>query len=111
MIDNSVQFSLGFITLCQIFNDTCNQIKKHFNINENEARLLITIYIDKPQAIKHISKKLLISAALTSKILHSLELKGLILRQLSEHDKRIEKVLLTEEGIRITCHIINFIKN
>lgn len=110
MLDNSLQFALGFITLDQIFNDTCRQLKKLFNISENEAILLITIYTDKPQAVKHLSKKLSISAALTSKILHSLELKGLINRTLSEQDKRSEKVLLTEKGIQVTCHIIEFFK-
>lgn len=111
MIDRTLQFSLGFINLCQIFKDTCALLKKHFNINENETRLLLVTYADKPPAIKHLSKKLSLSAALTSKVLLSLENKGLITRQLSDADKRKEKVILTDKGIRITCMIIEFIQN
>ncbi|WP_337872361.1 MarR family transcriptional regulator [Ignavibacterium sp.] len=110
MPDNSLQFPLGFIILCQIFKNTCKQLKKHFNISENVTILFITIYTDIPHAIKHFTKKLSISAALTSKILPSLELKGLITRMLSDQDKRSEKVLLTEKGIKVTCHIIEFFK-
>lgn len=29
---------------------------------------------------------------------------------LSDQDKRSEKVLLTEKGIKVTCHIIEFFK-
>ena len=110
MTDRTLQFSLGFITLCQIIKDTCNSLRKNFNLSENEVRILITIYSDKPQAVNQISKKFLISPAHTSKILNSLEQKELITRQLNGNDKRFEIVLLTEKGIRITCLIIEFIQ-
>lgn len=111
MIDNSLQFYLRFIILFKISKSTCGQFKKHFHSNENEDRRLITFYTDKPNAIKNLSKKLSISAALTSKILNSLKLKGLISRMLSEQDKRNERVLFTEKGVQVTSHIIEFIKD
>lgn len=107
---NKQQFSLGFITLCQLFSETCRSIKENFNLSENEVRILFIVYTEKPESIKLISKKLSLSPTLTSKILSSLEKKNLISRQLNPFNKRFEQVLLTDNGIRVTCMISEFIE-
>ncbi|AFH50119.1 Hypothetical protein IALB_2416 [Ignavibacterium album JCM 16511] len=110
MEHNKQQFSLGFITLCQLFSETCKSVKVNFNLSENEVRILLIVYTEKPEQIKLISKKLSLSPTLTSKVLSSLEKKNLISRQLNPFNKRYEQVLLTDNGIRVICMITEFIE-
>ncbi|MEP0861084.1 MAG: MarR family transcriptional regulator [Ignavibacterium sp.] len=110
MKDSKLQFSLGFIALGQVLSETCKALKQNFNLSENEIRILLVVYDEKPESIKQISKRLTLSPTLTSKVLSSLEKKNLIFRQLNPLNKRFEQVLLTEGGIRVTCIIIEFIQ-
>ncbi|MFN3873631.1 MAG: MarR family winged helix-turn-helix transcriptional regulator [Ignavibacterium sp.] len=110
METNKINFSVGFITLCQLFRKTYKSIKKNFNITQNEMRILIIVYHFEPDSIKKISERLALSPTLTSKTLATLEKKELIKRELNSQDKRFEKVILTEKGIRVTCLIAEFIE-
>jgi DNA-binding MarR family transcriptional regulator len=110
MNSRETKFSLGFIQLCTIVRETCNRLKNNFNLNENEVKLLIAVYSNEPDSVKEISEFLNLTPTLTSKILSSLEAKSLLTRQINKIDKRYEKIILTEEGIRITCLIIDFIE-
>lgn len=109
MTSDEIKFALGFIRLCRLFRETCKSVRTHFNLSENEMRLLITVYHLKPDTIKKISKELSLSPSLTSKVLSSLEKKELLYRQLNLDDKRFEAVFLTEKGMRTTSLIIEFI--
>lgn len=106
---DEIKFSIGFISLCRLFRETCKSVRTHFNLTENEMRLMIIVYHHKPDTIKKISSELLISPTLTSKILSSLEKKDLLFRQLNKEDKRHENVFLTDKGLRTTSLIIEFI--
>lgn len=109
MSSDEIKFSIGFIRLCRLFRETCKSVRTHFNLSENEMRLLIIVYHLKPDTIKKISNELSISPTLTSKILSNLEKNDLLFRQLNPNDKRFENVFLTDKGLRITSSIIEFI--
>lgn len=109
MSSDEIKFSIGFIRLCRLFRETCKSVRNHFNLSENEMRVLIIVYHLKPDTIKKISKELSLSPTLTSKVLSTLEKKELLYRQLNTNDKRFEAVFLTDKGIRTTSMIVEFI--
>ncbi|GIV45884.1 MAG: hypothetical protein KatS3mg036_0702 [Ignavibacterium sp.] len=110
MISESNKFSLGFINLSSVVKNIYNGLKYHFNLNENEVKILIFTYTCKPNSIRKISEYFSLSPTLTSKILSSLEVKHLIIRQINKNDKRFENVILTDKGIRITCMLMENIE-
>lgn len=56
MISEETKFSLGFINLCSVVKNTYNDLKYHFNLNENEVKLLIIANSHKPNSVREISE-------------------------------------------------------
>jgi len=72
----------------------------------DEMHFLGALYLDRPTCVRELSELLRISATRASKILHSLEQRGLVMRALHPSDRRMEQVSLTEEGQRTAENIV-----
>lgn len=72
----------------------------------DEMHFLSALYLDRPTCVRELSERLQISATRASKILHSLEQRGLVVRALHPSNRRMEQVSLTEEGLRIAENIV-----
>ena len=59
------------------------------------------LHVHPPSSVKELSRSLGVNASQTSRILRSLEEKGLISRSLNTADRRVEDVSLTPRGIRV----------
>lgn len=110
MKSESVIFTSSFIVLSTLIKQTCSEMSNKFQLTYNELCTLNFIYTEKPDAVKHISERLCLTKSHTSKVLSSLEKKGLIERELNNDDKRNEKVSLTEKGLRVSIEASEFIE-
>ena len=85
--------------------------RKKFKLTAGELNCLIALYTEKPNSIKELTQTIGARSTTTSKILNSLEKKSFIKRNLSNTDKRIESVELTNSGILFSQEIVEFYKD
>ena len=82
----------------------CHRSEKNLavslGVSVDELHCLSQIYFSNPYCVKELSGILGMKASRTSIILRDLEQRGLITRSLSLTDKRMERLSLTEDGIR-----------
>lgn len=80
----------------------CHQLEKHIagslHISVEELYCLTLLHLRKPRCVKELSSHLGVKGTRTSKLLHSLERRGFIVRTLSQADHRKERVTLTVLG-------------
>ena len=89
----------------------CRDIDKHLSarvgLTIDEVHCLGVIHSENPSCAKQLTELLHVDATRTSKILRSLERRGLVSRTLSVADHRKEQVILTDEGRRIIERILS----
>lgn len=88
-----------------------NNELKQYDINSSEYIYLVNLAIDKGVNQKHLSDLLCTDEALTTRVIRSLENKGLVLREKSTVDKRAYDVRLTDKGKEMQPIIIDKLKH
>lgn len=83
-----------------------NQELKRFSLNSGELVYLIHIGGEKPTPLKTLSAHLRMDDAQTSRIISSLEEKGLIEKIRSTDDRRAFEVMLTDHGSKLRPKIL-----
>jgi len=82
----------------------CHKIEKNLavsvGLSVDELHCLTQIHSSDPYCVKELSGTLGMKASRTSIILGDLERRGLLTRSLSLTDKRMERLSLTQDGIR-----------
>ncbi len=86
--------------VCRFIEDYELKFQKKFKISLNEGLLLCSLSKGKISS-GEIAQELELSCSNTSKVLRSLEEKGLLMRMLGEKDKRQMYFALSEEGLKL----------
>ncbi|GAB4298470.1 MAG: hypothetical protein Kow0098_23740 [Ignavibacteriaceae bacterium] len=90
--------ALFFLDLNRFCYEVSRAITRKYKLTVNERNALIVLSDIQPDSISVLSEYLKISRSNTSKVLSTLERKGLIIRLFNKRDKRITHLLLTDEG-------------
>jgi DNA-binding MarR family transcriptional regulator len=95
----------------------CHRLQKQLASSEglsvDESHCLGQLFLHAPCCVKELCGMLGVTASRTSRLLHSLEARGYLLRSLGYQDKRKELLQLTEEGSvaaqRLLCSASNLV--
>ncbi len=89
----------------------CRDIDKRLSakvdLTIDELHCLCAIYSEKPQCVKEVSEILDVNATRMSKILATLEHRGLVTRTIDLSDHRREQITLTHEGRRTVEKVLS----
>lgn len=95
---------LGLMRISEIVNSRANDISSKFDLTPAAFDTLVTLRsMPKPRALtpSELFRSVLITSGGMTKVLDSLEAKGLIAREFQEKDKRSKRVVLTKAGEKI----------
>jgi|YelNatPaOPRAMG01_1025707.scaffolds.fasta_scaffold00416_23 Transcriptional regulators len=81
-------------------------LARETGLTVNEIDCILSLYTEDMKSVGELSKFLDLSFTSTSKILGSLEEKGIIRRSIDSRDRRVEKVILTPLGRGIAERIL-----
>lgn len=88
----------SYLRLCLQSSHISRFVAARVQLSVREWQCLLLIALEKPYGVRQIASSLGIRSTSTSRVLHTLERKGLITRGLDLHDKRVRHVALTPEG-------------
>jgi DNA-binding MarR family transcriptional regulator len=89
---------LDLVLFCR---KSCKELARWSGLTVEESLSVGLLHVHPPSSVKELSRSLGVNASQTSRILRSLEEKGLISRSLNTADRRVEDVSLTPRGIRV----------
>lgn len=75
-----------------------NEQLKEYNIVSSEYMYIMALPTDKKVSLTYLSKELAVDPAQTTKIVNKLVIKGFIIKEKDENDKRAFKISLTNSG-------------
>ncbi|GAF64437.1 putative transcriptional regulator [Bacillus sp. TS-2] len=97
-----------FIVLLRSSRSVADYIEediKNYNLNKTEFAVLELLYHKGEQPIQQIGKKVLLSSGSITYVVDKLEKKELIVRRLSEKDRRVTYAVITEKGNHFMAEI------
>jgi DNA-binding MarR family transcriptional regulator len=95
---------LDLILFCR---KSCKDLARWSELSVEEFLCLGLLYVHPPASVKELSRSLGVNASQTSRILRTLENKGLISRSLNVADRRVEDVTLTPRGLRVVERLLD----
>jgi DNA-binding MarR family transcriptional regulator len=94
---------LDLVLFCR---KSCRELARWSGLTVEESLSVGLLHVHPPSSVKELSRSLGVTASQTSRILRSLEEKGLISRSLNTADRRVEDVSLTPRGIRVAENLL-----
>ncbi|KYG29344.1 MarR family winged helix-turn-helix transcriptional regulator [Alkalihalobacillus trypoxylicola] len=97
-----------FIVLLRSSRSVADYIEediKNYHLNKTEFAVLELLYHKGEQPIQQIGKKVLLSSGSITYVVDKLEKKELIVRRLSEKDRRVTYAVITEKGKHFMAEI------
>jgi len=95
---------LDLILFCR---KSCKELARWSELTVEEFLCLGLLFVHPPSSVKELSRSLGVNASQTSRILRTLEEKGLISRSLNVADRRVEDVTLTPRGLRVVEKLLD----
>jgi DNA-binding MarR family transcriptional regulator len=95
---------LDLVLFCR---KSCKELARWSELTVEEFLCLGLLYVHPPSSVKELSRSLGVNASQTSRILRTLEEKGLISRSLNVADRRVEDVELTARGLRVVEKLLD----
>ena len=95
---------LDLIVFCR---KSCKELARWSELTVEEFLCLGLLYVHPPASVKELSRSLGVNSSQTSRILRTLEEKGLISRSLNVADRRVEDVTLTPRGLRVVEKLLD----
>lgn len=108
--------TLNYI-LVKLFNDLmeiedkCLITGEFRNISNNDMHVIEAVGVEEPRSMSEIAKRLNVTTGTLSKSVDALVRKKYVVRNRSEEDKRVVRLLLTELGVRAYDHHARFHQN
>ncbi len=101
MEENGQEIGLAFIELLLRCHKSEKKLSHATGMSVEELLCIVVIHRDHPGCVKDLTEKLGVEGPRTSKLLRSLEMKGLVSRTASLPNRRTQRIALTPEGLRI----------
>ena len=100
-MNNEFKAIIGIMRASNLLVDDLKKTLKNYPINATEFAVMEFLYSKGEKSIQEIRDRILLASGSATYVVDSLEKKGYITRNVSQKDKRVTYIRLTEEGMKL----------
>ena len=100
-MNNEFKAIIGIMRASNLLVDDLKKTLKNYPINATEFAVLEFLYSKGEKSIQEIRDRILLASGSATYVVDSLEKKSYITRNVSQKDKRVTYIRLTEEGMKL----------
>ena len=100
-MNNEFKAVIGIMRASNLLVDDLKKTLKNYPINATEFSVMEFLYSKGEKSIQEIRDRILLASGSATYVVDSLEKKGYITRNVSQKDKRVTCIRLTEEGMEL----------
>ena len=100
-MNNEFKAVIGIMRASNLLVDDLKKTLKNYPINATEFSVMEFLYSKGEKSIQEILDRILLASGSATYVVDSLEKKGYIMRNVSQKDKRVTYIRLTEEGMKL----------
>ena len=100
-MNNEFKAVIGIMRASNLLVDDLKKTLKNYPINATEFAVMEFLYSKGEKSIQEIRDRILLASGSATYVVDSLEKKGYITRNVSQKDKRVTYIRLTEEGMKL----------
>ena len=104
-MNNEFKAVIGIMRASNLLVDDLKKTLKNYPINVTEFSVMEFLYSKGEKSIQEIRDRILRASGSATYVVDNLEKKGYITRNVSEKDKRVTYIRLTEEGMKLMDEI------
>ena len=100
-MNNEFKAVIGIMRASNLLVDDLKKTLKNYPINATEFSVMEFLYSKGEKSIQEIRDRILLASGSATYVVDNLEKKGYITRNVSQKDKRVTCIRLTEEGMKL----------
>jgi len=100
-MNNEFKAVIGIMRASNLLVDDLKKTLKNYPINATEFSVMEFLYSKGEKSIQEIRDRILLASGSATYVVDSLEKKGYIMRNVSQKDKRVTYIGLTETGMKL----------
>ena len=100
-MNNEFKAVIGIMRASNLLVDDLKKTLKNYPINATEFSVMEFLYSKGEKSIQEIRDRILLASGSATYVVDNLEKKGYIMRNVSQKDKRVTYIRLTEEGMKL----------
>ena len=100
-MNNEVKAVIGIMRASNLLVDDLKRTLKNYPINATEFSVMEFLYSKGEKSIQEIRDRILLASGSATYVVDNLEKKGYVIRKISQKDKRVTYIGLTEIGMKL----------
>lgn len=104
-MNNEFKAVIGIMRASNLLVDDLKKTLKNYPINATEFSVMEFLYSKGEKSIQEIRDRILLASGSATYVVDNLEKKGYITKNVSQKDKRVTYIRLTEEGMKLMDEI------
>ena len=104
-MNNEFKVVIGIMRASNLLVDDLKKTLKNYPINATEFSVMEFLHSKGEKSIQEIRDRILLASGSATYVVDNLEKKGYITRNVSQKDKRVTYIRLTEEGMKLMDEI------
>ena len=100
-MNNEFKAVIGIMRASNLLVDDLKRTLKNYQINATEFAVMEFIYSKGEKSIQEIRDRILLASGSATYVVDNLEKKGYVIRKISQKDKRVTYIGLTETGMKL----------
>ena len=100
-MNNEFKAVIGIMRVSNLLVDDLKKTLKNYPINATEFSVMEFLYSKGEKSIQEIRDRILLASGSATYVVDNLEKKGYVIRKISQKDKRVTYIGLTETGMKL----------
>ena len=100
-MNNEFKAVIGIMRASNLLVDDLKKTLKNYPINATEFAVMEFLYSKGEKSIQEIRDRILLASSSATYVVDNLEKKGYVIRKISQKDKRVTYIGLTETGMKL----------
>jgi len=100
-MNNEFKAVIGIMRASNLLVDNLKRTLKNYPINATEFSVMEFLYSKGEKSIQEIRDRILLASGSATYVVDNLEKKGYVIRKISQKDKRVTYIGLTETGMKL----------
>ena len=100
-MNNEFKAVIGIMRASNLLVDDLKKTLKNYPINATEFSVMEILYSKGEKSIQEIRDRILLASGSATYVVDNLEKKGYVIRKISQKDKRVTYIGLTETGMKL----------
>ena len=100
-MNNEFKVVIGIMRASNLLVDDLKRTLKNYPINATEFSVMEFLYSKGEKSIQEIRDRILLASGSATYVVDNLEKKGYVIRKISQKDKRVTYIGLTETGMKL----------